>query len=322
MPGKPIRQLLAAVAVFAVVGAAVAALLLFGEDGPTRPGAPPQESSAPVTTPAPADRVLVVKIDNVAAARPQTGLSAADVVYVEPVEGGLTRLAAVYSSRLPRVVGPVRSARETDVELLAQYGHPTLAFSGAAPEILPLLRRASMTTATEQRVPGAYFRDAARPRPHNLFARPGLLPAGTGPGPRHVLVTGAAPGGGTPTAGHTVGFPAASYDFRWSRRDARWHVWLDGSPLLTTEAGQAATATVVVQRVAIRRGAHVEDAAGSVSPVARTVGTGPVTVLRDGRAFEGTWSRRSAGEGTTFTTSSGEPLPRAEGPVWILLVPR
>ncbi|PXY30107.1 DUF3048 domain-containing protein [Prauserella sp. PE36] len=320
MPGKPIRQLIAAVSVFAVVGAAVAALLLFGDDAPTRPGAPQRGSSA-VTTPAPADRVLVVKIDNVAAARPQTGLSAADVVYVEPVEGGLTRLAAVYSSRLPRVVGPVRSARETDVELLAQYGHPTLAFSGAAPEILPLLRRASMTTVTERRVPRAYFRDGARPRPHNLFARPDLLPAGTGPGPRHVLDTGPAPGGGTPTASHAVGFRAASYEFRWARRDARWHVWLDGSPLLTTEAGQAAAATVVVQRVAIRQGA-VEDAAGSVSPVARTVGTGPVTVLRDGRAFPGTWSRPSAGEGTTFTTASGEPLPLAEGPVWILLVPR
>ncbi|WP_345033500.1 DUF3048 domain-containing protein [Kutzneria kofuensis] len=82
-------------------------------------------SAAPeptTTTAVPAGSALVVKIDNVAAARPQTGLTMADVVYVEPVEGGLTRIAAVYLGKLPPVIGPVRSARETDIDLLGQYG--------------------------------------------------------------------------------------------------------------------------------------------------------------------------------------------------------
>ncbi|MBK1782827.1 DUF3048 domain-containing protein [Prauserella cavernicola] len=321
----PLRQLLASVLVFLVVGATVAALLLFGGgDGESARPAPPRAEPGQSETraPAPSERVLAVKIDNVAAARPQTGLASADVVYVEPVEGGLTRLAAVYSSRMPEVVGPVRSARETDVELLAQYGHPTLAFSGVAPELLPMLRRAPLTAASEQRVPGAYFRDPARPMPHNLFVRPDRLPTGSGPGPDHVLPIGPAPEGGTPQGHHTARFQAATYDFRWAAQQRRWQVSLDGSPLLTTEAGQASAHTVVVQRVATRAGAQVEDAAGSLSPVARTVGTGAVTVLRDGRAFEGTWSRPSAGEGTTFTTAAGDPLPRATGPVWVLLVPR
>jgi hypothetical protein len=82
-------------------------------------------AESPLTgLPAPAGPVLAVKIDNVAAARPQLGLDAADIVYVEPVEAGLTRLAAVYSSRLPDAVGPVRSARESDLELLRQFGTP------------------------------------------------------------------------------------------------------------------------------------------------------------------------------------------------------
>jgi len=56
------------------------------------------------------EQILVVKIDDTRAAHPQIGLEYADVVYVEQVEGGLTRLAAVYSSQLPPLIGPVRSA--------------------------------------------------------------------------------------------------------------------------------------------------------------------------------------------------------------------
>ena len=80
--------------------------------------------------------VLMVKIDNIGPARPATGLGSADVIYVEPMEGGLTRIAAVFSEHIPSVVGPVRSARQTDYDLLAQYGKPTFAYSGAVPQIV------------------------------------------------------------------------------------------------------------------------------------------------------------------------------------------
>ncbi|NIJ12298.1 hypothetical protein FHU38_002642 [Saccharomonospora amisosensis] len=324
MRAKAIRRLLAAVAVFVVVGAAVAALLLFGGDD-ERPAAPPPSrppstTSAPSSTPPPRDPVLVVKIDNVSAARPQTGLAAADVVYVEPVEGGLTRLAAVYSGQLPPVAGPVRSARETDAELLAQYGHPTLVFSGAAPAIMDLLRAAPLTVVTELSHPGAYYRDPGRPRPHNLYTRPADLPVGTGAGPSRVLRFGVAPAGGRATTEHTVSYRAASYHLRWSAQQRRWLVSLDGSSLISSGAGQVGAATVVIQQVRVEPGRGVRDSTGSLSPFARTVGTGKVTVLRDGLAFEGTWSRPTAAEGTRFTTKDGEPLRLAKGPVWVLLV--
>ena len=70
------------------------------------------------------EQILVVKIDDTRAAHPQIGLEYADVVYVEQVEGGLTRLAAVYSSQLPPLIGPVRSARISDIELLALLEKP------------------------------------------------------------------------------------------------------------------------------------------------------------------------------------------------------
>ena len=66
--------------------------------------------------------IVVVKYDNTPAAQPHRGLTSADLVYVEPVEWGLTRIAAVFSTRVPAVVGPVRSARISDIDLMAQFG--------------------------------------------------------------------------------------------------------------------------------------------------------------------------------------------------------
>ncbi|WP_199432269.1 DUF3048 domain-containing protein [Qaidamihabitans albus] len=324
MPSKHVRQLLAAVAVFAAV-AVVAVLLLWDRDDETPPPAapPPSEPSAtPSEPPEPQRRLLVIKIDNVEPARPQTGLGAAEVVYVEPVEGGLTRLAAVYSANLPDVAGPVRSARQTDIQLLAQYGRPTLAYSGAAPEIRPLLRSAPLVIAPEAAAPGAYFRNSSRPRPHNLFVRPARLPEGRGAGPRQVFEFGAAPGGGTAATEHGARYPAASYRFTWAPRQGRWLVSMNGTPLRSAESGRVSAATVIVQRVEIRQGAQVADAAGAVSPVVRSVGSGPATVLRDGKSYAATWKREKPADGTRFTTKAGEPLPLAEGPVWVLLVPR
>lgn len=103
------------------------------------------------TTSAPRAEVLAVKIDNVAAARPPTGLEKADIVYVEQVEAGLSRILAAYSSDLPSVVGPVRSARETDLELLRQFDEPTLAYSGAQSALRPSIEAAPSTRCRRRR---------------------------------------------------------------------------------------------------------------------------------------------------------------------------
>lgn len=294
---------LAAAASVLVIAAAIVGAVLFTGGGPgERP-------------------VLAVKVDNVAAARPHTGLDAADVIYCEPVEGGLTRLAAVYTTRLPDVVGPVRSARETDLELLSQYGRPALAFSGSAPELGPLLRDAPLVNASPAEVPDAYFRDESRSAPHNLYVRPGDLPEGSGRGADEVLRFAPAPRGGTPVTEHTVSYPGATLRFEWAETPGRWLVELNGTPLVSTGAGQLRAATVVVQRVTTRPGTAVTDVAGAPSPVLDTVGQGEATVLRDGRSFDARWSRPDPEAGTSFTTEAGQALPLAEGPVWILLVP-
>jgi hypothetical protein len=275
----------------------------------------------PAPTSPPTAPVVAVKVDNVPAARPQTGLGAADVIYVEPVEGGLTRLVAVYAGELPEEVGPVRSARRTDLDLLAQYGKPVLAYSGAAPELLPALRSADLVNASPDEAGAAFHRSRHRRAPHNLFVRPADLPGGaTGP-TEAPLLFGAAPEGGTPATAHDVAFEAARFTFTWSAQGGRWQIATNGSPMTSTESGPLTAATVVVQRVEVTAGETGEDAAGSASPVARTVGSGQSQVLRDGRVFDGTWSRPTADAPTRFRTAAGAELPLASGPAWVLLVP-
>ncbi|MFC0433838.1 DUF3048 domain-containing protein [Kutzneria buriramensis] len=292
---------------------AAAALLLVSSCAGGPAPAPP-----PSTTPTgPSGAALVVKIDNVAAARPQTGLGGADVVYVEPVEGGLTRIAAVYLGKLPSVVGPVRSARETDIDLLGQYGRPTLACSGSAPQLVPLLHKAGLDTGCQSAVPDAYFRDSSRQAPHDLYVHPDKLPKGSGtvtPEP-----TGTAPPGGTPTTKRHEQVANVGFDFEWS--DQKWSISMDNKPLTTTDGGQVAAATVIVERVTTRAGTVPGDVAGNPSPVAVTVGSGQATVLRDGQSFQATWSRSAATDATIFADSAGRAVPAAEGPLWILLEP-
>ncbi|WP_338894877.1 DUF3048 domain-containing protein [Streptomyces sp. TG1A-60] len=268
---------------------------------------------------APVGPVLAVKVDNASAARPQTGLDAADIVYAEQVEGGLSRLMAVYATTFPETVGPVRSARESDLELLRQFDEPTLAFSGAQSKLLPLIDRAPVHAKTPEDAQDAYFRGDEKPAPHNLYLRPNKL-IDSPPG-ADALTTGfrygPAPAGGTPEDSRTVRYPAARFTFTWSDDSRRWLLSMDGAETITTDDSRVAPATVVIQHVTIRE-SRFQDFLGNNTPYTQTVGSGRAEVLRDGRVFEANWERGTPTQGTTFTTPDGERMNFAEGQVWVM----
>lgn len=264
--------------------------------------------------------VLAIKIDNSARARPQTGLDLADLVYVEPVEGGISRLLAVYQSRFPPVVGPVRSTRLTDLQLLANFGRPALAFSGDAAEVSALLARAPVLDVSEQRQPRSYRRDRKRRMPHNLYGDTTLLRRGGAP-PRDIgFRFGPTPPGGRPVPGTNVRYRATDIGVQWLPAEARWVISMDGAPLTSAAGSRLGAATVVLQRVAVRD-TRTRDTRGAPSPFASTVGGGSAVVLRDGLAFTGSWSRPAPDALTTFALPDGSPLTFAPGPVWVVLVP-
>ncbi|MET8800532.1 DUF3048 domain-containing protein [Nocardia sp. NPDC004568] len=264
--------------------------------------------------------MLVAKIDNSPRARPPVGLDAADVVYAEPVEGGLSRLAAVFSADKPPVIGPVRSVRETDLTLLDQFGNPTLASSGAAPELVASIDSSSLQNASADRQPAAYYRDYSREAPHNLFVRSDQLPVGGGWPSAAQLDFGPAPAGGMPTQYQEARYPGTVFGFYWSPGQQRWLVSMDGAAYTVADTGQLMASTVVLQSVQVYDSA-VSDIAGSVSPLAQTTGSGRALVLRDGQAFPAEWSRPSPQAGTTYTTLTGKAIPFAPGQVWTVLLP-
>ncbi|HVE96497.1 MAG TPA: DUF3048 domain-containing protein [Pseudonocardiaceae bacterium] len=264
--------------------------------------------------------VLCVKIDNASSARPQTGLADADLVYVEPVEGGISRLLAVYQSRFPPVVGPVRSIRLTDLQLLANFGRPALAYSGAATEVGALVARAPVLDVSALARPGDYRRDRRRPMPYNLYGDTMALSQGGAP-PRDIgFRFGPTPPGGSPVPGVNSRYRATDIGMQWVPAEARWVISMDGAPLTSASGPRPGAATVVLQRVPVLD-TPIRDSSGAPSPFAATVGAGDAVVLRDGLAFTGNWSRPTPDAITTFTLPGGSPLTFAPGPVWVVLVP-
>lgn len=315
------RRASTTVALLAATMTAALAAGCTGQSGPADDGRGQLKTPAPQQQPAVGKGpVLAVKIDNAPAARPQTGLDSADVVYAEQVEGGLSRLMAVYASTLPKAVGPVRSARESDLELLRQFHDPTLAFSGAQGKLLPLIDDAPLRAEPPGKATDAYFRGTAKPAPHNLYLRPArLMPSAPGADAlTNGFRFGAAPAGGRAETTRTIRYPAAGFTFTWSASLHRYLVAMDGTPTVTTEGKRVTPATVVVQYVKVRKSAF-HDFLGNNTPYTETVGSGTARVLRDGKVYDVNWKRGKATDGTEFTTKDGKPVNFAKGQVWVVL---
>ncbi|NRQ32038.1 DUF3048 domain-containing protein [Nonomuraea sp. NN258] len=302
------------------------------------PGQAPAAASPSATVEAPVEKlhpftgkpyqqlkpVLAVKIENTAAGKPQLGLKSADIVYIEQVEAGLTRLMAIFSSKLPAKVGPVRSARISDLHIAPQFGKPAFSYSGAQTKMLPLIAEASLFDVGDSRNPAAYFRQPGRYAPYNLFANTkGLLAkAPKASKAKDIGFTfGEAPEGGVPRKTYTVKWPAATFVFGWSATKKEWLIWQDGKRDMAAEGGQLSAPTIVVQYTKTER-SQFHDKNDSYTPLVHTTGKGKAIVLRDGKAFKANWERESEEGGTTFTTESGEPMNFAPGQVWVALASR
>jgi len=326
----------AAAAAVTLAGLVTGALLVFSGCARTTPPRPPAAAAPAPSHASPQlrspftgepvhslSRVLAVKIDNIVYARPQTGLTHADIVYVLPVEGGLSRFLAVFSSDYPPVIGPVRSAREDDLPLLRQFGRPAFAYSGATATLLPFIHRTARIVDLYDGIAAGYYRGTRRIAPYNLYAHTRqLLRQAPGASRAHDIGFrfGPPPPGGKVTRAASVSYPAASFGFTWSAAKGRWLVSMDGVPAVTTDGGRLSPATVVVEHTTVRTSRFLEY--GKPPPYAETVGSGMALVLRDGKAWTTHWSRPNANSGTTFTTASGQRMTFAQGQVWIVLAYR
>jgi hypothetical protein len=294
---------------------AVGVLLLLPKAGGSvtapQPTVPSGTGPNPLTGVGTAGQVLAVKIDNVGVAKvQQQGLNGADVVYVEQVEGGLSRYLAIYdSNHAPDRVGPVRSARQTDIPVLAAYGHVGFAYSGAISGLLPDLARADLTNITPDG--GLFSNGGASPtyiRPAQVFSRYGNLAQARDVGFRF----GAGMPGGTPVSSGHAAMPAASFTFT---PDDSWRISVDRRPTSLTASN------VIVQRVKVVPGKYTDHNAGHPDNevFSLTTGSGTADFYRDGRVWHGQWSKPTDSSPTRYTVN-GSPMLLAPGETYVMLV--
>jgi hypothetical protein len=274
-------------------------------------------------------QLLAVKIDDTNMAHPQIGLEDADVVYIEQVEGGLTRLAAIFSTVIPSRIGPVRSARISDIDILSQYGRVAFAYSGAQRKLLPVIQSANLEDLGAQHESSKiYTTDPTRVQPYAMVLRADLLMQKISEEKLSVdtaknvgFVFGDLPEGGSPIQKVVMNWPAATYSAQWSTEESRWLLSHNNKLNLADSGVVLGPTTLVIQMVEISPSEY-GDKFGGVTPLSKTVGTGRAYILRDGQMFATTWNRAFPDSGTTFNLPDGTAMNFAPGQVWVALTDR
>lgn len=301
---------------------------------PTEPPAPPADIAPLTGLPQPdagkRNRpLLVVKIDNAPKARPPVGINAADVVIQEKVEDGVTRFLAMFHSNDADSVGPVRSARSTDIALLVPLGRPLYAFSGTNATFQRALDAAPIVDLQDSKVASAYRRVAGRPAPYNLFTSTSALfsradQRSTAPPPLFRFRAEGQAAGGEAAKGVRMEFRGRNIttitDYAWDGGSGTWKRAQDGGPHVDGSGAQIAPKNVVVQLVEYVNTGQV-DTSGAAVPEADLIGDGEAWVLTDGKVVKGRWSKPSPEALTTYTGPDGQPILLTPGQTWIELPP-
>jgi hypothetical protein len=277
---------------------------------------------------------VAAKIDNAPLARPQFGLGQADVVYEQLAEGGLTRFLALFLQNAPDKVGPIRSARLTDIYLGQEWDF-LLAYAGAGRTTTRLLAEALVAAfkAPElgERLEGTpYSRDNGRPIPHNMFARISAVREAAASDPilgREVEIrpfpfTDPPETGGLRTIACPY-VPQATVRWSYDTGSSTWKRVMAGQPHVdASNREQIAVENVVFQYAQIFTAQGVEPDAGG-NPVLDTLlrGENRLAVLHSGQVFEGVWIKEHDRAKTQYRMPDGKPVPFRPGKVWIHVVP-
>jgi len=338
---RRVTVIISGVVIVAVAVVAVVALA-GGSSKAKKAAAPPRSTTTKPRPPKPGRRApltglvdksgksftrpaVTVKINNTGAAK-QYGIDQADVVYEEVVEGGITRLAAIFNSQAPPRVGPVRSVRRTDQSIVWPIGG-VFVYSGGAQYAIDSINTAPVTQLDETRAGPLMFRAEGTPyqssseyrfAPYNLWARVDQIYKTTAkpipPPPLFTYRAPKAPVGGTPVKSFVVGF-SAGYETTWDW-DARTGTWLRsklGGPDIDAGNVRIAPKNVVVMFVQYSGGA------GAFGAEAELTGFGNALVFTGGKEIKGTWSRPDKAKPAKFVNAKGDVIKLTPGQTWVEL---
>jgi Protein of unknown function (DUF3048) N-terminal domain/Protein of unknown function (DUF3048) C-terminal domain len=332
------RKYLILLVVVVIAGGAVIAYSQLHSSSKSASGAPTTSTSSSTTTTAAPNypiapltglpdpggaalkrSALTVKIENTPEALPQWGISQADDVYEEIVNGGITRLAAIFNSQAPGKIGPVRSVRPTDTQVVFPLGG-IFAYSGGAQYAINSISTAPVKQIDESSAGNAMFRDPDLEAPHNLFARgPQLFAFGGTPTPPPALFSYRATNAaavGAPVVSFIVPFPSIyAVTWTWDTGTSSWDRTLFGQSDVTGTGQRESPKNVVVMYVNYVNGIGTENSYADLQ------GSGEAMIFSGGKEIVGTWSRGSSmSDILQYKTSSGATIRLTPGQTWVELL--
>ena len=293
----------------------------------TTPSGPPCPlTGTPAASPqVPGRPALAVKVDNYPQARPQSGLNQADIVYEEPVEGGITRLVAVFQCQSPALIGPIRSARAVDVQILDELSDPVFIHAGGIAPVLSLIESGNLIDDNVFDYGSIVQMPSDRVAPYDTYvsaAAAWSLNRGDTTPPQPVFGYSTTPLPGTTVS--TVHIPFSGTNdtlWTWSPSQRHWLLSYGGTPATVLGGGQIATTNIVVQKVEVSYGPWLENDVGGYEVQSHMTGSGSLEVFRNGTEITGTWHRSSLSSPTTLTSSTGAPITLQPGRTWVEIVP-
>ncbi len=267
---------------------------------------------------------VACKVDNLDVARPQINLNRTDIVFDEMVEGGLTRFVAVFHSDKPDAVGPVRSIRPMDPDIISMFGG-IVCYSGGQLKFVKMMKATNVFNAneTEEQGKGTFTRAKDREAPHNVIVNVGKLAAAHPDLAAPQAIFTFAADAATSTAGSTgtavksfkVYYPSALAEWVWSASTGTWLRNQDGKLDIDKADGSTlSTTNVVVMKV------KVDHQYGHV-PKDLVIGTGTATVFTGGKMVTANWSKSSQKAPIVLTDAAGKTITLAPGRTWVELQP-
>jgi hypothetical protein len=264
---------------------------------------------------------VTVKIDNTRASQPKYGVNLADVVYEEVVEGGYTRLAAIFNSQAPDRVGSVRSVRLSDQLIVAPI-RGIFAYSGGAPYAINSINTAPVVQLDENRAGNLMFRDHSRNAPLNLYANVGAMYArckDPAPPPLYSYRPTGATTPGTPVTSVRVGFLGSfPVTWTWDAASGSWIRTIFGERETGAGAPPIAPQNVIVMPVPYK-GGDPRPQYYLYGAEAQLVGSGKVQVFTNGKQINGTWSRPDKSKPATLVDATGKTILLTPGQTWVQL---
>jgi hypothetical protein len=266
---------------------------------------------------------LAAKIDNHWDARPQVGLEHTDLVFEELVEGGLTRYVAVWHSDIPAEIGPVRSIRPMDPDIISPFGG-IVAYSGGQYRFVELMQQTNVYNAIHgsRDTDAVMYRTKSKAAPHNVIVKaPELIAMHADIAPPVQQFSYADTAGGATAAREGVVVAgvdlvlggSAHPSWRWDAGAARWLRFQDGAADMDSAGGQLSSANVVVMRVPVSTGLGV--------PKTELIGGGEAWVLSGGGMVHASWSKGDRVAPIRLVDDTGAVIRLAPGNSWFELVP-